>query len=96
MIRMAEAPPGGLDVGLGPIEICSAVVVYQGIQAGQAGAGRQEDCQQEEGFGPAEVPSPSGEGPMHVLEYTQARSTAVLRLTGPSAGRRNQKAAPFP
>ncbi len=45
MIGMAEAPAGRLDVGLGPVEIRSAVVVHQGIQAGQAGAGGQEDCQ---------------------------------------------------
>ena len=45
MIRMAEAPAGELDVGLGPVELRSAVVVHQGIQAGQAGAGGQEDCQ---------------------------------------------------
>jgi hypothetical protein len=42
---MAEAPAGGLDVGLGPVEIGSAVVVRQSIEAGQAGAGKQEDCQ---------------------------------------------------
>jgi hypothetical protein len=47
VIRMAEAPAGGLDVRLGSLDIGSAVVVRQGIQAGQAGAGRQEDGQQE-------------------------------------------------
>ena len=92
---MAEAPAGGLDVGLGPLERGSAVVVRQGIQAGQAGAGGQEDRQQEERLGSQEVRS-SRDGAMHVVEYTQARSTAVLRLTGPSTGSRNQKAAPFP
>ena len=45
MIRMAEAPAGRLDVGLRSIELCVAVVVDQGIQAGQTGAGRQEYCQ---------------------------------------------------
>jgi len=96
VIRMAEAPAGRLDVGLGPLEMGRAVVVHQGVQAGQAGAGGQEDRQQEEGLGPEEARSPSRNGAIHRLEYTQARSIAVLRLTGPSAGRRNQKAAPLP
>ena len=96
MIRMTEAAAGGLDVGLGPVELHAVMVVQQGIQAGQAGAGQQEDCQQEERLGPAEVRSPGGEGAIHVVEYTQVRSTAVLRRTGPSAGRMNQKAAPLP
>jgi len=93
---MVEAPAGGLDVGLGSLELDTAMVVHQGIQAGQAGAGGQEDRQQEEGLGPEEAGSPSRNGTIHRLEYTQARSTAVLRLTGPSAGRMNQKAAPRP
>ena len=96
VIRMAEAPAGGLDMGLRPVELRIAMVVHQGIQAGQTGAGRQEGCQQEERLDPEEVPPPSGDRARHVLEYTQARSTAVLRLTGPSAGRMNQKAAPLP
>jgi len=96
VIRMAEAPAGWLDVGLGPLGHRGAMVVYQGIQARQAGARRQEGGQQEERLGPEEVRSPTGEEAAHVLEYSQARSTAVLRLTGPSAGRMNQKAAPRP
>jgi hypothetical protein len=71
-------------------------MVRQSIEAGQAGAGGQEDRQQEESLGPEEGRSPNRNGTVHKLEYTQARSSAVLRLTGPSAGSRNQKAAPFP
>ena len=58
VIRMAETSAGGLDVGLGPVELRGTVVVHHGIQAGQAGAGRQEDCQQEERLDPAKVRSP--------------------------------------
>jgi hypothetical protein len=47
---MAEAAAGGFYVGLGPLEM-GGTVVDQGIQAGQAGAGGQEDCQQEERLG---------------------------------------------
>jgi hypothetical protein len=43
VIRVAETSAGGLDVGLGSLELRGAVVVHQGIQAGQAGAGGQED-----------------------------------------------------
>jgi hypothetical protein len=95
VIRMAEAPAGRLDVRLGPVELRSAVV-YRGIEAGQAGAGGQEDCQQQERRGAAGVRLPSRGGATHVLEYTQTRSTAMARRTGPSAGSRNQKAVPFP
>ncbi len=48
VIRVAETPTCRLDVGLGPVGRRVEVVVYQRIQAGQAGAGRQEDRQQEE------------------------------------------------
>jgi hypothetical protein len=96
MIGMAEAPAGGLDVGLGTLELDAVVVVQQGIQAGQAGAGGQEDRQQKEGLGPEKGRSPSGDQAIHVVEYTHARSTAVPRRTGPSAGSRNQNAAPRP
>ena len=34
VIRMAEAPAGRLDVGLGPVELRSTIVVQQGIQTG--------------------------------------------------------------
>ena len=95
VIRMAEAPAGRLDVGLGPVERCVAMI-DQGIQAGQTGTGRQEDCQQEERLERAKLRSPEEAGAMHVLEYTQARSSAAVRRTGPSAGSRNQNAAPFP
>ena len=96
VIGMTETPAGRLDVGLRSIELRVAMVRGQGIQAGQAGAGRQEDCQQEERLGPAKARYPGGNGATHMLEYTQARSSAMLRLTGPSTGRMNQKAAPFP
>lgn len=96
VIRMAETPTGGLDVGLGPINRRSTVVVYHHIQAGQAGAGRQEDCQEEECLDPAKLRSPGGDGALHGLEYTHWRSTTVARRTGPSVGSRNQNAAPLP
>jgi hypothetical protein len=96
VIRVAEAPAGSLDVGLGAVDFRPIVVVYQSVQAGQAGAGRQEDGQQQECLGPDEVRSPGEAGATHMLEYSQVRSTARLRLTGPSTGRRNQKAAPLP
>ena len=94
MPGMVETATGDLDVGLGPGDLRTTVVVPQGIEAGQAGAGRQEDCQQEECLGPAKARYTGGNGATHMLEYTQA--SAMLRLTGPSTGRMNQKAAPFP
>jgi hypothetical protein len=48
VLGVVEASAGGLDVRLGPAGVGALVVIYQGIQAGQAGAGRQEDCQQED------------------------------------------------
>lgn len=96
MIRMAEAPTSGLDVGLGAGDRRSAVVVDHRIQAGQAGSGRQEHCQQEEGLDPAKPGLPKERRAVHVPEYTQARSAMVVRRTGPSVGRRNQNAAPLP
>jgi hypothetical protein len=96
VIRMADAPAGGLDVGLGPVESRRAVVVHHGIQTGQTGAGRQENGEQERRLDPAEARSRREDGAVHRLEYTQVRSAAVLRLTGPSAGSRNQKAVPDP
>lgn len=92
---MIETAARWLEVRLNSVELRGAVM-RQGVQAGQAGAGGEEDRQQKERLGPEEGRSPSRGGAVHGLEYTQARSAAVLRLTGPSAGRRNQKAAPFP
>jgi len=93
---VVQAAAGGLDVGLRPAGSLGVLVKHQRIQAGQAGAGRQEDCQQEKRLDPAKSRSPKERRAVHGLEYTQGRSTAVVRRTGPSAGSRNQNAAPFP
>ncbi len=54
MPGMIETATRGLDVRLNSVELRGAVV-HQGIQTGQAGAGGQEDRQQEERLGPEEA-----------------------------------------
>jgi hypothetical protein len=95
VIRVIETAAGGLDVRSGLSVLRAVLVIRQGIQARQAGASRQEDGKEEERLDSEQVaPGPAGGG--HGLEYTHTRSAAVLRLTGPSAGSRNQKAEPLP
>lgn len=55
LIRMAETAAGGLDVGLRPLALRAAVMICQGIEAGQTGARRQEDGEEEGRFDSEEV-----------------------------------------
>jgi hypothetical protein len=67
---MAETPSGRLDVGPGLLRR-AVLMVSQRVQARQAGAGRQEDCQQEGRPGPEEERAPRRARGMHEVEYTQ-------------------------
>lgn len=96
MPGVLQAATRGLDVGLRAAGLPRVLVENQPIQTGQAGAGRQEDCQQEKRLDRVTVHSPGRKGQEHALEYTQARSTTVVRRIGPSVGSRNQNAAPLP
>ena len=50
-VGVIEAPTGRLDVSAGPLAALVSSVVCDGVQARQAGAGRQENQQQEESLG---------------------------------------------
>lgn len=96
MIGVVETAARGLDVGLGPSRLRGVLMVRQRIEARQAGPRRKKHYQQEHGLELGQACPPVEAVTMHGPEYTHTRSGVVLRLTGPSAGSRNQKAAPFP
>jgi hypothetical protein len=55
MLGMVQTSTGGLDVALPPMRVGTLMVVHRGVQAGQAGAGGEEQREEEE--------SPDPEGP---------------------------------
>lgn len=93
---VADTAAGRLDVSLGSGTLLGILMVEQSIQARQAGPRREEYGQEEGSAGPREKPAPCRAGTMHEVDNTQTRSAVMLRLTGPSVGSTNQKAAPFP
>ena len=54
VLGVVQTTTGGLDVGLRPLGLARLLVEQQAIEAGQTGARRQEDGQQEGGFDPVQ------------------------------------------
>lgn len=101
---MVEATAGGLDVGPPSLEIGASLVVNHRIEAGKTGPGGEEDRQEEDSL---DLKNPWwGQTAGHGTEYSYGRISctiglvsslrATVRRRGPSAGSRNQKAAPLP